>query len=66
MGFGFEFETAADGAVSTYWKEGINAGASGELSHYPAADLTVVVLSNMESGAWEPIRIIDRLVTAAG
>jgi CubicO group peptidase (beta-lactamase class C family) len=65
MGFGFEFETDADGAVRTYWKEGINAGASGELSYYPAADLTVVVLSNMESGAWEPIRMIDRLVAAA-
>jgi hypothetical protein len=32
------------------------------LRHYPSRDLTVVVLSNMEDGAWEPLRIIDRLV----
>jgi CubicO group peptidase (beta-lactamase class C family) len=62
-GFGFEFETDADGSVRCYWKEGINVGASGALMHYPATDLTVVVLSNMESGAWEPLRTIDRLVT---
>jgi hypothetical protein len=61
-GFGFEFETDADGTVRSMWKEGINVGASGVLRHYPSRDLTVVVLSNMEDGAWEPLRIIDRLV----
>jgi hypothetical protein len=44
------------------WKEGVKAGASGMLWRYPSRDLTVVVLSNMEDGAWEPLRIIDRLV----
>jgi hypothetical protein len=44
------------------WKEGVNVGASGMLKRYPGRDLTVVVLSNMENGAWEPLRIIDRLV----
>ena len=62
MGFGFEFETDADGNVRSMWKEGMNVGASGALRHYPSRDLTVVVLSNMEDGAWEPLRIIDRLV----
>lgn len=66
MGFGLEFETDADGAVRCYRKEGINAGTSGELCHYPASDLTAVVLSNTESGAWEPLHAIDRLVGAAG
>jgi CubicO group peptidase (beta-lactamase class C family) len=66
MGFGLEFETDAGGGVRCYWKEGINAGASGELCHYPASDLTAVVLSNMESGAWEPLRAIDRLVGPTG
>jgi CubicO group peptidase (beta-lactamase class C family) len=65
MGFGFEFETDVAGEVRSYWKEGINVGASGELCHYPAPDLTAAVLSNMENGAWEPIKTIDRLVTAA-
>jgi CubicO group peptidase (beta-lactamase class C family) len=64
-GFGFEFETDASGAVRCYWKEGICVGVSGELRHYPGPDITSVVLSNMEDGAWEPITTIDRLVIAA-
>jgi CubicO group peptidase (beta-lactamase class C family) len=62
MGFGFEFETDASGNVRSMWKEGINVGVSGALAYYPSRELTVVVLSNMEEGAWEPLRIIDRLV----
>jgi CubicO group peptidase (beta-lactamase class C family) len=61
-GFGFEFETVADGTVRSYWKEGINAGVSGMLRHYPAHDLTLVLLSNREDGAWEPLRMIDGLL----
>ncbi|MGH9133562.1 MAG: serine hydrolase domain-containing protein [Ilumatobacteraceae bacterium] len=61
-GYGFEFETGADGTVRSMWKEGINVGASGMLRYYPRRELTVVVLSNMQDGAWEPLRIIDRLV----
>jgi CubicO group peptidase (beta-lactamase class C family) len=64
-GFGFEFETDADGAVCCYWKEGINCGVSGVLMHHPAADLTTAILSNMEDGAWQPIKAIDRLVATA-
>ena len=63
-GFGFEFETDSVGRVRRYWKEGMNVGVSGALLHYPAEDLTVVVLSNMEDGAWEPIKTIDRLITS--
>jgi CubicO group peptidase (beta-lactamase class C family) len=62
-GFGFEFLVRPNGEVQSYWKEGMNAGASGILKHYPAADVTVVVLSNREDGAWEPIAAVDRLVT---
>jgi CubicO group peptidase (beta-lactamase class C family) len=61
-GFGFEFELDTDSEVRCYWKEGVNVGASGELCHYPRRDLTVAVLSNMENGAWEPLKTIDRLV----
>ncbi len=64
-GFGFEFASNAAGGIECYWKEGVNTGASAVLSHYPElsevalpwpGELTLVVLSNMEDGAWEPIR----------
>ena len=61
-GLGFEFLVASDGSVTSYWKEGRNAGASGILRHYPSSDVTAVVLSNQQDGAWEPITQIDALV----
>jgi len=61
-GFGFEFEVTATGEVASYWKEGINVGASGILQHHPASDVTFVVLSNRESGAWEPIEMIEQMI----
>ena len=64
-GFGLMFETDAAGDVRCYWKEGINVGVSGELGYYPAANVTYALLSNMEDGAWGPLRTIDRLITAA-
>jgi CubicO group peptidase (beta-lactamase class C family) len=63
-GYGFEFEVGDDGNVVCYWKEGVNCGVSGWLGHYPASDLTIAVLSNMEDGAWDPIRAIHRLALA--
>lgn len=48
-GFGLEFSDLG------YYKDGINAGASGVLIHYGAADVDAVVLSNSEDGAWEAI-----------
>jgi CubicO group peptidase (beta-lactamase class C family) len=65
MGFGFEFETGADGVVRSYWKEGVNVGASGILQHYPAQDVTVVVLAVGENAAWRPIKAIDEAVWAS-
>ena len=64
MGFGFEFETDADGAVRCYWKEGVNVGVSGVLCHYPAQDVTVAVLAVGENAASAPIRAIDKAVTS--
>jgi CubicO group peptidase (beta-lactamase class C family) len=77
-GFGLEFELLADGSVRSAYKEGINTGSSAMLRHYPdpaastdAADalppagapgVTVVVVSNGEAGAWDPVRRIDALV----
>jgi CubicO group peptidase (beta-lactamase class C family) len=59
MGFGFEFETDADGAVRCYWKEGVNVGVSGMLRHYPMSDITCAVLAVGENAAWRPIEAID-------
>ncbi|MBD8079585.1 serine hydrolase domain-containing protein [Cellulosimicrobium arenosum] len=67
-GFGLEFELRADGSVRSAYKEGINTGSSAMLRHYPdgpdaaSPGTTVVVVSNLEAGAWEPARALDALV----
>ncbi|WP_120003888.1 serine hydrolase domain-containing protein [Nesterenkonia muleiensis] len=58
--YGLEIEYDGAGQVRSYYKDGINTGASGILRKYPRLDLTVVVLANSEDGAWEPIDLIDR------
>lgn len=62
MGFGLEFQINQSGRIAFYEKEGINAGTSGFLRHYPATSLTVAMLSNMADGVWEPRRFIHSLV----
>lgn len=63
-GFGFEFEVDAAGDVVTYWKEGINVGVSGVLSHWPRHGVTFALLSNRQEGAWGPIKTIEQLLRA--
>ena len=63
-GLGLWFQVDAAGQVVFYEKDGINAGTSGNVRHYPAQDLTVVMLSNMEEGAWAPLRVIHQRVVA--
>ena len=58
-GFGLEFDMNEDGTVRSYYKDGLNAGASGILRHYVEEDFDVVVLSNSEDGAWDVITEID-------
>ncbi|MBG6055008.1 CubicO group peptidase (beta-lactamase class C family) [Salinibacterium sp. CAN_S4] len=58
-GFGLEFDMHEDGTVRSYYKDGINPGASGIVRHYLDDGLDVVVLSNSEEGAWEVIQQID-------
>ncbi|MDJ0333808.1 serine hydrolase domain-containing protein [Salinibacterium sp. G-O1] len=58
-GFGLEFDMNEDGTVRSYYKDGINPGASGIVRHYLEEGLDVVVLSNSEDGAWEVIQQID-------
>lgn len=66
FGMGPWFRVEPDGSVLFMEKEGSNAGVSGILRHYPARDLTVVILSNMEDGAWEQIgRVHDEVMAGA-
>lgn len=58
-GFGLEFSELG------YYKDGINAGASGVLIHYAAADVDAVVLANSEDGAWDAISELNDRATAA-
>lgn len=58
-GLGLEFDMNEDGTVRSYYKEGINVGASGIIRHYVDAGLDIAVLSNSEDGAWPIIRELD-------
>ena len=61
-GFGLEFDVDEDGSVRSYFKDGIGAGASGILRHYPQQGVDVVVLANSEEGAWPVVQELDDLV----
>lgn len=58
-GFGLEFDIEEDGSVRSYYKDGLNTGATGIVRHYLEAGLDVVVLANVEAGAWEVVRDLD-------
>lgn len=62
FGYGPWFRVDDGGMVVFLEKEGINPGASGLVRHYPGRDLTVVVLSNLERGAWDPIGVAHEMV----
>jgi CubicO group peptidase (beta-lactamase class C family) len=64
FGYGPSFRVEADGTILYLGKDGINAGASGAVRHYPGRDLNLVVLSNLERGAWAPIRAAHELIMA--
>ncbi|MDF1661232.1 MAG: serine hydrolase [Planctomycetota bacterium] len=61
FGYGLWFALNKEREILCYQKEGVNAGVSAILRHYPGKDLTVVILSNMESGVWQPMEIIHKL-----
>jgi CubicO group peptidase (beta-lactamase class C family) len=61
-GYGLWFFVDQSGQVVCCQKEGINAGVSGMIRHFPDRDINVVILSNMESGAWEPVWNIHDMV----
>ena len=61
-GYGLWFYVDESSNVVFYQKEGINPGASGLIRHYPEKDISVAILSNMESGVWKPARRIHDIV----
>lgn len=64
-GMGLEFDRAADGTIRWWGKDGINAGASGLVRHYPGPGLDVVVLAASEDGAWSPARWVHEVISGA-
>jgi len=63
-GHGLWFYVNGESKVVCYQKEGINAGASGLIRHFPEQDISVVLLSNMEAGAWKPVWVIHEMVVS--
>ncbi len=61
-GYGLMFYLDKSGRLICYQKDGINAGVSGIIRYYPDWDINITLLSNMESGVWEPIWKIHELV----
>jgi len=62
FGYCLWFYVDKDGKIVCYQKEGVNAGVSGLIRHFPEQDINVVILSNMEDGVWEPVWKIHELV----
>jgi CubicO group peptidase (beta-lactamase class C family) len=65
-GLGLWFYVSASGRVVCCQKEGVNAGVSGLIRHYPDQDINVVLLSNMADGVWDPIWKIHRMLLLTG
>ncbi len=64
FGYGPWFRVGGDGEPVFLQKEGINVGTSCVLRHYPGRDLTAVILSNLEMGAWDPLGVVHEMVIA--
>jgi CubicO group peptidase (beta-lactamase class C family) len=63
-GYGLWFYVDRSGKTVCYQKEGVNAGVSGVIRHFPAQDINVVMLSNMEDGVWEPVWKVHEMAMA--
>lgn len=63
-GFGLMFYVNTAGKVVCCQKEGINAGVSAIIRHFPDLDINEVLLSNMEEGVWEPVWDIHEMIMA--
>jgi CubicO group peptidase (beta-lactamase class C family) len=63
-GYGLWFYVDNADRIVCYQKEGINAGVSGLIRHYPDQDINLILLSNMEDGVWEPVWKIHEMVVS--
>jgi CubicO group peptidase (beta-lactamase class C family) len=61
-GYGMWFYVKDGGNIICYQKEGINAGVSGMIRHFPVENISVVILSNIIGGAWKPVWKIHELI----
>ena len=61
-GYALCFAIDDAGKVLFAEKEGTNAGTSAVVRHYPDQDINVVLLSNIQNGVWEPVRMIHRML----
>lgn len=66
FGYGLEFRYDRKGDLIYMGKDGVNAGTSAVLRHYPSIETTVVVLSNMQDGAWQPAEMIHSALALRG
>lgn len=62
-GYGLWFYVEPSGQVRFGEKEGVNVGVSAVLRFYPETDINVVLLSNLEEGVWEPVWVIDEMMS---
>ena len=63
-GYGLWFYIDQSGEVVCYQKEGTNAGVSGLIRHFPKQDISIIMLSNMEDGVWDPVWEIHEMVVS--
>jgi len=61
-GLGMWFYVEPDGHVVCCQKEGYNAGVSAVMRYFFDSDITLVILSNLADGAWEPSWEIHKLI----
>jgi len=54
--YGYGFELARRGGVSSFGHGGITAGVNFELRRFPAPDLTLVMFGNQDNGAYDDLR----------
>ena len=63
-GYGLWFYVDRSGKTVCYQKEGVNAGVSGLIRHFPEQDINVVILTNMEAAVWSPIWKVHEMIIA--
>lgn len=63
-GFAFEFKLDSEGTIMRMSKEGDNAGVCSMLAYYPASDIRVAVLANVDYDVWQMHREIEPLLNS--